>query len=333
MTGEGGQEKAGQASARDQAAHWFAVLRGPNADREQAGFEEWLGASELNRKAFAEVSAIFAGAGVLKTSAIYRTRKPQGMVRPARIWRPAALAASIGLALLVGVMWTQLRPWQQAAAPAPGQTFTTRPGAMQDVALDGGAMLALDSATEVRLEQRYNGSVVTLVRGRVRLTLDHTSPAIVVRVGNSEIASSHGKFDVSWTDERDPQVQLYEGQARAQPFLQRAAVLTGGNAIPVGRPVRLTRAGIEILDLRYGVDERDWPEGWAQYRSIPLSELARRANRYASRPIVIADPAIGDLRVSGRFRLGNADVIARSMAHVFGLEVTDRSDGIYLEQP
>lgn len=319
--------------ATDQAARWFVVLRGPNADRERAGFEKWLGASELNRVAFDEVCAVFEGAEILRSSAKHRDRTSRRQGPPVRFWVPAALAASVALALVADVFWPPIRTRQQTAPQIRGATFATSHGAMRTVQLAQGASLALDSASEVRLENEGAVPVITLAKGRAQLRLSDSTPAFVVRVGDSEITSRHGIFDVSWIDGDEPQVQLYEGQAKVRPFMQSTAYVVSGDALPIGRAMRLARGRMETLPPRYAADERDWPQGWAQYRSVPLSELARTANRYAAKPIIFGDPALGDLHISGRFRIVDSSAVARNMANVFALTVTERPDGIYIKRP
>lgn len=339
MSHAGGLDERRQALAIEQAATWFAVLRGPDAECQRQHFQDWMNQSAVNRDAFAQVTAAFEGAAVLRHSSrdghlsrVGERRSPDAVCGGRPVLR-AALAAGIGLALVVGSFWTWRQPLREAVGPGSGAALASRHGMMRTVRLAQGATLEMDTASEVRFDVNEGKFVMTLTRGRVQLKLAKTAQAFAVRAGHSEIIARQAVFDVSWTDSGDPLVHLYDGQAQVRPFLRNAAYTVRSQALPKGRPVRLIRGAITVSDPGFIVNEQDWPSGWAQYRSVPLSELAQHANRYAQKPIVIDDPAVGQLRISGRFRFVDPSAVARNMARVFSLVVTERPDGLHIEQP
>jgi transmembrane sensor len=59
-----------------------------------------------------------------------------------------------------------------------------------------------------------------------------------------------------------------------------------------------------------------------------LSEVVSAANRYSVDKIVIADPAIATLRVSGTFRIVDAPGLCEKLAALFDLVVDRRTPGI-----
>ncbi|MFY7837984.1 MAG: DUF4880 domain-containing protein [Novosphingobium sp.] len=333
MSREGGSDRERNANSNDEAARWFVLLRGPEADRHRLDFEKWRDASELNRAAFEQVAATFDGAEVLKRSAAPRHRRPPLLRLSTRSWIAGALAASVAVALVTGVVRGPLLKLQQTASDGRATTFATRHGTMRTVQLAQGASLALDSATEVHLEEQDGEPVVTVVKGRAQLRLPGGGTEWVVRVGDSEIVSRDGIFDVSWSGGNAPYVQLYAGEAITRPVLQSAGYVVGGHALPTGLSMRLARGRAEPLQPRFAADERDWPQGWVQYRSVPLSDLAQTANRYAAKPIILSDPALGSLRISGRFRIVDPSAVARNMARVFTLTVSERPEGFYIDRP
>src|SRR3546814_17572156 len=58
-----------------------------------------------------------------------------------------------------------------------------------------------------------------------------------------------------------------------------------------------------------------------EYERTPLSAVVAEANRDSATSIRLADPGIGALRVSGRFRVDNADLVADRLAVLFDLDV------------
>ena len=267
MSGEGGSDSERNAVATDEAAHWFVILRGPDPDRHRPDFVKWRDASELNRVAFEQVAATFDGAEVLKRSAAPRHRRPPLLRLDTRSWIGGALATSVAVALATGVVRGPLLKLQQTASDGRATTFATRHGTMRTVQLEQGASLALDSATEVHFEEQDGEPVVTVVKGRAQLRLPGGGTEWVVRVDDSEIISRNGIFDVSWSGGKAPYVQLYAGEAMTRPVLQSAGYVVGGRGLPTGLSMRLARGRAEPLQPRFAADERDWPQGWVQYRS------------------------------------------------------------------
>ena len=63
-----------------------------------------------------------------------------------------------------------------------------------------------------------------------------------------------------------------------------------------------------------------------------LADVIARANGYATTPIVLGDPSLGSLRVSGRFRIDEPAGLSRNLARLFGLSIdTSRPDRIILD--
>ena len=63
------------------------------------------------------------------------------------------------------------------------------------------------------------------------------------------------------------------------------------------------------------------------FDAIPLSDAIATANRYSSAKIRTVDPAIDDLQVTGAYRAGDTQGLARSLAASFDLRLTIHADG------
>lgn len=74
----------------------------------------------------------------------------------------------------------------------------------------------------------------------------------------------------------------------------------------------------------------DWPSGWAEYRVVRVDQLVAQANRYAAVPIVIADPRIAGLEVSGRFRISETESFIDRLSRLLGLQAERRPNSIRL---
>src|SRR3546814_18673803 len=82
------------------------------------------------------------------------------------------------------------------------------------------------------------------------------------------------------------------------------AVLAPGDALVVSADAAPVRFKVDVdQQLR-------WREGFVEFADATLAEAAAEMNSYSGKQIVIGDPAIGRLRVSGVFRTGNPERFA-----------------------
>jgi transmembrane sensor len=101
-----------------------------------------------------------------------------------------------------------------------------------------------------------------------------------------------------------PAVRLAPGQG-----LQ----IAGGRAPPVPRPVTAA--------------ERQWPSGMLEFDGTPLREVLAIANRYSRRPIELGHASLGELRVTGGYRLGDPARLAKTLAAALDLAVEEEAGG------
>lgn len=333
MSGKGGMDKEDAAAIKEQAARWFAAMRGPRAEQESANFAAWLDQDVRNREAYAHVRGLFDNSRVLRDSVRYgRTRKRRPFINARNVLVPAAIAASVAGSLVVGLGPHGMSPWSSHAAPEEHMTFETPPRTIQTFALPSDAALALDQSSKAIVSAGDRGPRIELISGRMQLQAERSDASFTIAAGPNVVTVRAGVMDVYRAAQDETFVRLYSGRAEARPLLQNAAYIVEGRALPAGRPLRLMRGVLFDSPTSSVTSERDWPSGWAQYRTISLSRLLGIANRYAVKPIVLDDPALGARAVSGRFRFNDASSVARNLAAIFDLEVTERSDGIHLQQ-
>lgn len=88
---------------------------------------------------------------------------------------------------------------------------------------------------------------------------------------------------------------------------------------------------LESIDLQTE-SNREWPSGWVAYETIRLDNLIAQANRYAEKPIRLADPMLGTLKVSGRFRISDSHGFVARICALFDLQAVPEQDAVYLRK-
>lgn len=334
----GGPKSPGTAGA-DAAADWVSRLASDQRTREDdQRLLGWLAADKANGAAFDEHARIFNGIGALADDAEARVILMGGKAAPVRAFdRRALLGGGIAAAAAV-----------TAAVVGPdlllSKTYRTEPGEQRRLRLADGSTVMLNTQSKLRV--RFDGA-------ERRLFLDHGQAWFQVAkdaqrpfrvfVGHDEVRALGTAFDVRRDGERAT-VTLEEGKvaifrdASSKP-LQAGPVAGGTSSKLVAGPVapavilspgdeaRLVPAAapsVAVVDLAH-------VQAWRTERIIldatPLGEAVEEFNRYGGPRLVVTDPDLTALPVSGVFHTGRPKAFAESVAASFSVKCTTGGDG------
>lgn len=330
MTGTGGGAIDPQASDPriGEAAEWFACMRGPDAAASQAAYDAWR-ADPLNAAAYDEIAAVWGATEVGHWAPVVeehrRKVKTQGAQR-ASLWRPRVAAALVAGLLATGalsLLW--VRPF--GGAGAQPRLIASRVGEIRTEKLPDGSTIILDSGTQMTLLLSPAERRIILGDGRARFDVvhDEARPFIVEAAGRA-IIDKGTLFDVDVTS-GGLVVALLRGSIDVAPLGdsgERAAVrMIAGQVLHAATP----SAQPAIIASR---ELPSWPEGRLSYDRAPLARILADAARYSSRPIRLAEPALGALEVTGVFSVRDPDALADKLAAALGLRAVHSDAEIIL---
>ncbi|WP_168072175.1 FecR domain-containing protein [Caulobacter sp. SSI4214] len=327
------------------AARWLAqedLDRSPQ--REQ--FAAWLEESEENRQAWAQAHRVW---GVLDDAdendliaALTRAARRAGPEPAARSPRPWLIAASIGAltvsaALLVGIReeWPGRRPSpvQVAAGAAPSlyaigrADYVTGAGQKSIVDLPDGTRLTLDSDTAVDVAFANGRRDIRLLKGQAFFDVAHDRQRpFAVQAAERVITALGTQFDVK-LDAEGMRVVLAEGSVSVGMAQGRTGAppvkLKPGEAYSAQK----NAAGkVARTDLNAALA---WRQGVVEFHDQPLSEAIRLLNRYTRAQIVIKDPKVAALRITGVFKTGDIKRFGRSVSEVLPVRMMARDANTY----
>lgn len=319
MNGEG--EGEAHEVRLDAAADWFARMRGPEAELVRPAFKAWL-ADSRNAEAYAEIEQIWeesAGASV----------RPEACspVNARWSWQSYALAAAFAVMALAAAV---LLAAYSAGALRPGAgssgTYASRIGQIRTIALPDGSMVTLDTASRIDVHYTAAERRIVLRDGRARFAVAHESARPFVVLARDRRVTARGTmFDVR-LDPAVVEVTLFSGAVDVE-----TEVATGQGTKPFrltpGHKVALQPGGTMPQVVPLVADAGQWVSGLLPADGMTLADVVAEANRYSAAPIIVADPDIGRLRVSGAFRPGDAEALATRLAAALDLTVTRQSDG------
>lgn len=316
-------------SVRAEAAAWLATLGGPRRTRElEERFGRWLVRCEPHRIAWERVSDAWDLAGGL-TSKIDISGGGQRDVSPRkRSLLPGILALAAAALLAVAATLVLLL--------ARASTISTGVGERRVLSLLDGSRVTLNTDTRIVVGYTARARRVQLERGEALFEVKRAPRwPFIVTAGGREIRALGTAFEVRRYGSEQVSITLVEGRIVVAPAgkvgSRRApdlTVLTSAGERLTFAPNRAPRLDRPVLNQVIA-----WQNGEVVFDSTPLSDAAREMNRYSDQQIVLGDPRVASLRISGLFQAGDTAEFAQGVAATFGLRVQKSGDRIILLGP
>ena len=327
------------------AARWLAcedLDRSPW--REQ--FAAWLEASEENRDAWMQARRLWdvfddADDSDLIAALARAARKagPEPTIKPLRPWLIAAsfaaviVSAGLFAGVRQGLFEPSRAPDQVAAAAAPSLTtfgradYVTGRGQKSIVDLADGTRLTLDADSAIDVAFANGRRDVRLLRGRAFFDIAHDREhPFAVQAAERVITALGTQFDVSLLS-GGLQVVLAEGSVSV------GMVSDDGSGPPVklkpGQAFSAPKGGAGKVTTADVDKALAWKQGVVEFRDQPLSEAIVDLNRYTRAKIIIKDPRVAALRITGVFKTGDIKRFGRSVAEVLPVRMIARDADTY----
>lgn len=327
----------------DTAARWFARRRQGLRPQEDAEFSAWLEADPEHRTAYDGMTRAWEIAGAAAVEpAIAAMRSEALMLRSEPRRRSPLLGAGIAAALVAMIGAGSYQFLNQAGAP-PSHTvqntgmrlIQTAVGERSTVTLEDGSVVTLNTASRLQVRFAAGRRDVVLLAGQAlfQVAKDHSRP-FVVTAGDRQVVAIGTEFEVR-LDKREVRVALLEGRVRVEPIARKdgvsqsprmtpASVLEPGEQLVAALSGRVSVRATDVGELT------GWREGRVRFDETPLADAVAEMNRYSLKPIVITDPRIASIRVSGAFRTGQSNSFVDSISEVFPVRSETGADAIRL---
>lgn len=287
-------DAADLAAIQEEAASWFARLRGEQLnDRERAAFARWRQADPRHQREYAileELWTLSAGLG------------PRARPRPRR---RRLLGAAAGVAgMLLCAAWLG---WATLAG-----RIETAPGERQHLRLADGSELDLGPDTRLRVRQDGRQRQLELERGEILVAVaaDPARPFEVL-AGGGVVRDIGTRFAVR-TDAGGTRVTVAEGRVEVElPALGLRSPVIGA-----GQQLEFDARGLSPAHPVDATAALAWSRGQLLFDAAPLAQVVQELNRYRRQPIGPLDPALAHIRISGVFLLDDEAGMLRALEQV-----------------
>jgi transmembrane sensor len=327
-------------AARAEAAAWIVRLHGPHRSPElEGGLREWLAVDAENVRQFERVTEVW-DLGAMPVPGMARVGHwPEFPSRsPARKW---LLAAALAVVLIGGGFLSASYFWLDP-------TYSTGIGERRTVRLSDGSRITLNTESRVAVAYREEQRRVRIERGEVFFEVANSARPFLVRAGEQEVTALGTSFNVRYEADRTtvtlvagkvsvsvpasgslellPTVgSLSDGINPETPDAGSPKILIPGQRLVLvkSKPPQLDEPRIEAVTA--------WRRGEIILDKTALADAIAEMNRYDQVPLVIDDPKIAALEISGIYHTGDSAAFGDMIARLYGLEVVHGPERIHLK--
>lgn len=334
--------RSDKAEMESQAATWAELMNRPVQDaRAAAEFDRWISADPRHVESYAEMAALWQSSGLdaaLRLSAANRPRARNDNdcrgYRQTQENGDSAHGATVARTLILPRQAVVFASWILPllfAIPvvlgilAPEQSYTAARGENRAIVLADGSNLHLSGGSRLSVRMTPWAREVRMETGEAYFDVAHERfRSFSVDAGSASITVLGTAFDVDMMAEGTREVRVYRGFVKVEARGTRWR-------LPAGSGLSVSKDGVQRFDNVQGA-RPGWIDGWFDAQDTALARLLDRINRTSDRPVVLADPMLGALRVTGRFRTGETRELLKTLAAVHDLRWEEESSRYILSR-
>lgn len=242
------------------------------------------------------------------------------------VFKPLALAASVSFfAIFI---------WLTMPADIQKHSYATVKGQQIDATFDDGSIIHLNTNSRIESEFSDEKRIIKLVKGEALFEVAHDpSRPFIVYAGDRLVQAIGTKFVVHLKSE-NVQVTVTDGKVKMSKVaintalsdikaLDNSAIQKDDIYLMKGDKVSV--AGNQAPTLSHIVPENirrelSWLDGKLIFENEELFNVIEEINRYAKIEIVLKDPSLHNIRISGRFDLGDNEALIEALELSFNIQ-------------
>jgi transmembrane sensor len=310
-------------SLRREAKDWVVdVATGAVTKSDLLALEQWRAQSPKHAEAYAEACQLWQALGAPLEAAARDTssaRRPVGArhsIGRRAVLTGALAASAAGAAVLA--MDPPFELWPSMAELAAD--YHTGVGEQRQIMLAGDASVELNTRSSLNVRGQSDVNTVELVTGEAAIAA--ASERFTVLTAKGQVSAIDAKFMVR-RDGATVRVTCLSGVVDV--------VCQGqGATVQPGEQLAYTAEGLgRALQIDPEI-AAGWRSGLLIFENERLSHVIEEVNRYRSGRIILTNPALGERRISARFKLARLDAVLTQFQAAFGVKVTALPRGFVL---
>ena len=289
----------------DQACYWSVVLGDNNvSEQEKRGFDLWLQSHPLHAIVWQRLQLVEQELAPVRPLAQHGSGILQGLAKTRR-QRKVAFASTLSVLLVVGFSLLHFPQWQA--------DYVTGNGELQQISLDSGAIIYLDTSSSLDVETTPDGTLVHLYSGRILVDSSAASPTEKPKVitDQARFMPVGTRFVVT---ERAGHSELVVTQGQVQAEIDgNSRLVNAGDSVQV-------RGGAINLLAGNGMAPDAWVEGVIEANNARLGDVLDALSQHR-RGWLGYDARTAELRVNGVFYLDDTNKALNSLANTLPISI------------
>jgi len=313
----------------DEAAIWLVRLdNGKLSKQLKKELKEWLSADKRHTVALKtmadtwdELDEVLVNLNNVNSS---KTISLLPMFTP--IIKPLAFAASVSF--LTVFMWLSVPNNVQKSS------FATTIGQQLDTTFDDGSIVHLNTNSRIEAEFSDEKRIIKLIQGEALFEVAHDPERpFIVYAGDRLVQAVGTKFVVHLQSE-NIEVTVTDGKVKMSKVSTESTlkdikaldsstihkddlfIAKGEQAIAENnRAPKLTHIKADNMKR-----ELSWLNGKLIFENETLQDIIEEINRYSDITIMLIDPSLYNLRISGRFDLGDSEALIEAIELSFNIQ-------------
>lgn len=293
-----------------EAAEWLVRLDAGTAD--EAAFAAWRAADPRRAVAFAQAQAAWEA---VERTRVERRAPSAGLFSRRALLRAAGVAGPIvavggGAVVLAG----RSRAWA-ATEIGDRRRFEARPG------------VTIELNTDSRIGWGRGGEIceLWLEKGEAAVLVDGVrAGGALLHCGGRALLLIPGEYNMRIRGDGGV-LTVVEGAARPRG---------GGPVVASGQTASLRPGAVAVAETTPATSQTiaAWRKGEVVFSGQMLAEAVAEYNRYLDRKLVIEDPAVGRLRIGGRFETVRPRSFLKALESGFDIVATAQGDAVVLRK-
>ncbi|TCU61898.1 FecR family protein [Novosphingobium sp. PhB57] len=299
-----------------EAAEWVDRMNRPLHDAEVAAeFDRWIMGDPRHVESYARHQALWQSGSLRSALEVaeaapddFGTFEDEAVPNWAgQAWKQFAGFAAVALCLVVVLS-------MGARTLVSESSYAAARGTSREVVLPDGSKVRMSGGTRMDVRITPWSREVALQNGEAFFDVAHEKVrTFSVNAGDSRVTVLGTAFDIDLVDSQTRVVRVYRGLVSVDAGAGRQWRLPAGNGIEVGGG-RVRSLG----DVRG--DHPGWIDGWFDADDTSVQQLVQRINRGSDLPVVLADPGLGQLLVTGRFQTSDPEMVLEALAAIHDLQ-------------
>lgn len=316
-----------------EAADWVTRCDAGLTAAEQRLFQDWLAGDPRRAEQYTRLSAAWSVLDRAQEQGAASTilEGLEGRAHRRRTRRKVlGVAAGFGLLALIGASWRGHEPGPASTRPVPAVMAAETVRKLPD-----GSIVELNTGAEIAVLYESAERKVRLVRGEAHFRVEPDSGRpFIVEAGGVAVRAVGTAFTVQLQEAAvevvvaEGKVVVANGGANSTQAAAEPALVTAGNRVVVVSsplPEAPVAPAVQAMSAAELTERLAWRIPRLEFNGTNLAEAVATMNRHNRLQILLAEPVVGQVRVSGTFRSDNPEGFVRLIEATLGLRAESRA--------